>query len=582
MQKVGFTTLVLFASAVMLAAQEDLRSNIAIVHSLPDEALVETYNDIADWLENLRESKLAEGFRNKENGVHGTGFLLRFEEQMFLLTNYHVIKGYAEINVTFRPRESDEFEFSQAKVVYADPAKDLALVEVPDSWELSAPGLRLSAEAVVGDGDAVWAAGYPGLIASASWQLSLGNVTNEKVILDEVGLVGVDYFIQHSALIDPGSSGGPLLFAEDKQTVVGVNTLSVPSRNNTFFAIPAQTVEAFLQDYSTVESSDPAERLEQRVDEFVQQLAEEELLYAAMRSYLADDFGARYGWSTYKRIYKTMDSEPRKELDGKLFLSDRPLEALKEILATVVHSEYGGQKNIEYSIESVFAGRAEVEINTPDSSSTMATTWVLDQGDWRLAEMDDAEGMTIRSQDDEEKSIYRTKYDSFGPIIGVSVLGSPDYSTQGTGGSRIGTGLNVSYRFSGKYFNYAMGADLEFYSDLTVPPGTSKGSITSISFTPVELWLKYPIFLQSNNILIPFVNTGLSVGYAFNGDTESSSSSSLSLFYQISSSVGLEWSPNSTKLGSFGIAFTYVGTASIFSGALPSAHSFGASVFYLF
>ncbi len=579
MQKFGFTILVLSASTVILAAQVDLRSNIAIVQSSPDEALVQTYNDIADWLENLRESKLAEDFRSQENGVHGTGFLLRFEEQMFLLTNYHVIKGYAEINVTFRPRESDEFEFSQVRVVYADPAKDLALMEVPDSWELSVPGLRLSAEAVVEDGDEVWAAGYPGLIASASWQLSLGNVTNEKVILDEVGLVGVDYLIQHSALIDPGSSGGPLLLAEDRQTVVGVNTLSVPSRNNTFFAIPAQTVEAFLQDYSTVESSDPAERLEQRVDEFVQQLAEEELLYAAMRSYLADDFGARYGWSTYKRIYKTMDSEPRKELDGKLFLSGRPLEALKEILAMVVHSEYGGQKNIEYSIESVFADRAEVEIGTPDNNSTMATTWVLDQGDWRLAEMDDAEKMTIRSQDDEEKSIYRTKYDSFGAIIGVAVLGSPAYSTQGAGGSRIGVGLNLSYRFPGKYFNYAIGAEFDHYSDLTVPPDTSKGSISSFSITPVDLWLKYPIFLQSNNVLIPFVNAGLSVGFAFNGDANSSAPL---ILYKISYSMGLEWSPDSTKLGSFGLAFTYVGEGYALSEMFSPFHSFGASVFYLF
>ena len=582
MQKFGFTILVLFASAVILAAQVDLRSNIAIVQTSPDEALVQTYKDMADWLENLRESQLAERFRNKENGGHGTGFLLWFEEQMFLLTNYHVIKGCAEINVTFRPRERDVVEFSQARIAYADPAKDLALVEVPDSWELSAPGLPLSAEAVVKDGDEVWAAGYPGLITSASWQLSLGNVTNEKVILEEFGLVGVDYLIQHSALIDPGSSGGPLLFAEDKQTVVGVNTLSVPSRNNTFFAIPAQTVEIFLQDYSTVEASDPSERLEQRVDEFVQQLAEKELFYAAMRPYLADDFGARYGWSSYKRIYKSMDRELRKELEGKLFLSGRPLEALKEILAKMVHSEYGGQKNTEHSIASVFAGRAEVEIDTLDNNSTMTTTWILDKGDWRLAEIDDVEKMTIRSRnnaDDEEKPIYRTKYDSFGGIVGVDILGSPDYSTQGTGGSRIGVNINASYRLPGKYFNYAIGTEFDHYSDLTVPPGTSKGSISSFSITPIELWLKYPIFLQSNNVLIPFINTGLSIGVAVNEDADSFAPA---ILYKISYSMGLEWSPDSTKLGSFGIAFTYVGAGYAFSGMSSPFHSFGASVFYLF
>ena len=97
------------------------------------------------------------------------------------------------------------------------------------------------ADAAVHDQDSVVASGYPGIDGKPSYQVTRGFVSNERFELDDAG--GPDLYIQHTAPIDPGSSGGPLMTPEGK--VLGVNTLKIRHRENVGLAVPASIVAVF-------------------------------------------------------------------------------------------------------------------------------------------------------------------------------------------------------------------------------------------------------------------------------------------------------------------------------------------------
>jgi serine protease Do len=65
-----------------------------------------------------------------------------------------------------------------------------------------------------------------------------GFVSNERFSLEEDG---DESYIQHTAPIDPGSSGGPLTTPEGK--LLGVNTLKIRGRENVGLAVPASVVK---------------------------------------------------------------------------------------------------------------------------------------------------------------------------------------------------------------------------------------------------------------------------------------------------------------------------------------------------
>lgn len=61
--------------------------------------------------------------------------------------------------------------------------------------------------------------------------------------------------MQHTAQVDAGSSGGPLLIRDENAAagfaVVGINTWKASDRENTNFAIPVHAIDDFLKNYST-------------------------------------------------------------------------------------------------------------------------------------------------------------------------------------------------------------------------------------------------------------------------------------------------------------------------------------------
>lgn len=170
----------------------------------------------------------------------GTGFFI--SEKGDIVTNHHVVKGCTSINIK-RQNATPE----KATLIAEDPTNDLALLHT-ETGTGSHAALRVDTRL----GEAVAAFGYPlSSVLASSGNFTLGNVTALA------GLKNDTRFIQISAPVQPGNSGGPLL--DSYGNVIGVVTSKLDAitalaavgdiPQNVNFALRGSSLYAFLLTY---------------------------------------------------------------------------------------------------------------------------------------------------------------------------------------------------------------------------------------------------------------------------------------------------------------------------------------------
>lgn len=151
----------------------------------------------------------------------GSGVLIDKGKQL-ALTNAHVVDGVSSLAVRFNDGTQ-----SDAEVLGRSPCDDIAVLHL-DHVPADATALPLSESSTVQPGDPVSVLGYPATLASIRTEhvvFTQGLVQSVHVRVDQFAdlPVYVDT-IQHSATINHGNSGGPLL--DGHAHLVGINTLS--------------------------------------------------------------------------------------------------------------------------------------------------------------------------------------------------------------------------------------------------------------------------------------------------------------------------------------------------------------------
>ena len=196
-------------------------------------AVVERVAPAVVTVNNLRQ--LGGFFGGDESQRQGTGTGFVIDEQGYIVTNEHVVRGGDEFEVVFANGEE-----RAAELIGADPIGDLAVVRIEGDVPATVP---LGDSNALKPGQPVLAIGSP-----------LGTFTNTVTqgIVSALGRNGREFLpndpcygtytnlIQHDAAINPGNSGGPLISAAGE--VIGVNTLGIPQAQGLFFAVPASTV----------------------------------------------------------------------------------------------------------------------------------------------------------------------------------------------------------------------------------------------------------------------------------------------------------------------------------------------------
>lgn len=179
---------------------------------------------------------------------HGSGFAVGPNR---IVTNAHVVRLAIEYpkDVVVGVVPSEGSRSYGARVIRADPSRDLALLEMEQG---RVPPIPLFIGAIP-DGSTVAALGYPGNVDLATAQSaddyirplpptrSMGNYSNERVINGITALL-------HTANIARGNSGGPLL--DPCGRVIGVNTFITRGDDGDSpfaFAIANRELAAFLR-----------------------------------------------------------------------------------------------------------------------------------------------------------------------------------------------------------------------------------------------------------------------------------------------------------------------------------------------
>ncbi len=166
------------------------------------------------------------GVRASERGGQGSGFFVTPDG--YALTNSHVVGGRTKLSVT--TRDGDRLD---ATLVGDDPATDLALIRAAAR---DLPFAQLGESEALRPGQLVIALGNPlGFDSTVSTGVvsALGRSMR--------GVTGrlIEDVIQHSAPLNPGNSGGPLV--DSRGRVVGINTAIIAMAQGLGFALPAGT-----------------------------------------------------------------------------------------------------------------------------------------------------------------------------------------------------------------------------------------------------------------------------------------------------------------------------------------------------
>lgn len=190
------------------------------------------------------------GTFEQESKSAGSGIIIsQTDEELLIVTNYHVIENFETLTVTFADESSVE-----ADVKGTDSSHDLAVIAVPldkisddtmdaisiatlgDSTKLKAGEPAIAIGNALGYGQSVTV----GVISALNRETTTTNQSNGETETDGVKLIQTD------AAINPGNSGGALLNANGE--VIGINSAKLASTEveGMGYAIPISDVSDII------------------------------------------------------------------------------------------------------------------------------------------------------------------------------------------------------------------------------------------------------------------------------------------------------------------------------------------------
>jgi Do/DeqQ family serine protease len=156
-----------------------------------------------------------------------------------VVTNYHVIQGSGEAEITVALADGREFP---AKIILKDEQTDLAVLRL-DADQVAFPSIAFSDSDGLEVGDLVLAIGDP---------FGVGQTVTSGIVSalarTQVGISDYQFFIQTDAAINPGNSGGALVDMDGR--LVGINTAIFSRSGGSHgigFAIPSNMVRLVVQ-----------------------------------------------------------------------------------------------------------------------------------------------------------------------------------------------------------------------------------------------------------------------------------------------------------------------------------------------
>jgi len=206
---------------------------------IAERRVIDVYNRVAPSVVNVTTQVLRRGFFFDVTPQEGAGSGFVLDSDGHVLTNFHVIEGAQQIEVTL-----DNEQTFPAQVVGSDPRFDLAILKIDAPAELLHP-MALGDSSTLQVGQRAIVIGNP--FGQFSRTLTTGVVSALDRTLEGQDGRPINGVIQTDAAINRGNSGGPLLDSSGR--VIGINTaIFSPSGTNAGvgFAVPVDTIKRVL------------------------------------------------------------------------------------------------------------------------------------------------------------------------------------------------------------------------------------------------------------------------------------------------------------------------------------------------
>lgn len=186
------------------------------------------------------------GFDLQPSPVQGAGTGMLLSTDGDILTNAHVVRDAAEIQVTL----NGERTARRATMVATDDSSDLAVIRLDDTSGLDGRPVEFGRSSDLEVGDDVIAIGNA-LALPGGPTVTTGIVSALERTIDSLSNL-----IQTDAAINPGNSGGPLVNSAGE--VVGINTaVAARQAQNIGFAIAIDTVKPLIERLVAGETAPP-------------------------------------------------------------------------------------------------------------------------------------------------------------------------------------------------------------------------------------------------------------------------------------------------------------------------------------
>ena len=498
-----------------------LRNYVCIVRSNLPKDTVTFLEEYRDKLSNRGYASYAKNIDAYLKGSFGSGFVFYASNgKPYVVTNRHVLKEAETVNVEFENEDGSNSSYKELKIIAVDEDIDIALVALPDTY--ARQGLTLSGS-TVRDGEEVWSAGFPGLGGEPMWQLGKGTVTNARAKIKELLSPDISTLIQHSAQVDAGNSGGPLLTADAKTeagySIIGINTWKATYRESTNFSIPASVVKSFIERNI---AAGKKQNIDERIKQFVKSTADKNELFFSLGKYISNEMVSKTGGDEFIDVLATAPSSVR-SIIVEIFAYD-PIEGLRYALAYKVWKAFQGDDGAL----TTEAGAAEESTNgmkvsfTPEGKEAISSLWTEEQGVWRLAEFGEAKAPKAAKKNSKKKSSGASSVNGLeidDPyLINISAGALIPFETKSTG-------FNLSVLFMRKFFGGGPFIQTEKVDNVTVMNKYNEEKYKEAkSMTTVGGAIRFQVPLAFNKFIVaPFAEArlGLTNTTTLTGDDRS-------------------------------------------------------------
>ncbi|MCL2763183.1 MAG: S1C family serine protease [Treponema sp.] len=388
-----FFIILILAFPVCVFAQQGaagVRDYVGLINQSYHPGIVSYFEKAKKEYEKHGENDTAKMIDIILSGSFGSGFLYSDAQgNFYVITNNHVVAQAHTISITFERTDGFKMKIENLKIIATDEEQDLAILAVPSGERLPVTRGLMFLTRQIEEGEDVFSAGFPGLGMTPLWQFARGTVSNAfarfpRSIINDQTMMGP--YIQHTAQVDAGNSGGPLLAVQGNApsgyAVAGVNTLSGINRQAANYAIPVNTVQTFINDALHPKPETFRTALDERLAQFVDGLGGNTAAYPHIAEFLSTACigeNVEYAFEEMvekanRTVIQTFIQKSRQGLVGAMGIS----------VAWTIENSIRSTGVLRASVKEVSGEGSEYTVAFTINNKDVNSVWIREYGNWRI------------------------------------------------------------------------------------------------------------------------------------------------------------------------------------------------------